>query len=644
MDKNTVIGLVLIMAVIFGFSWLNQPSKEELARRQHERDSIAAVNEAAHRAQLEQIEREQAIQDSLAAIGEVTVDSVRIGQIYGKFSTVAVGVDDTLIVENEYLRLTFANRGGRICAAEMKNYQRYDSLPLMLFADGDASLGFTLVTNDNRVINTSSLFFQPILEKTDDAQIVTMRLAVDTLSYLDFIYTIPNNDYMAEMKIKAHNMGRILSPNTSSLDMQWQSYIRQNEKGRNFESRYSTLNYKYVSDDMETLSEARNDSETLSGKVRWVAFKDHFFSTIMISDAAFNSGAYVETEIMPETSEFIKKHKMEATVSFDPTGANPTVFHTYYGPNQYKILKSYDENRSGDDELGLQYIIPMGWSIFRWISTGVIIPIFNFLSKFIGSYGIIILLLTIIIKLVILPFTFKSYMSSAKMRVLRPQIDEINARIPAEKAMERQQATMALYQKVGVNPMSGCLPMLFQMPILFAMFSFFPTAFELRGQSFLWADDLSSYDAIFSWDAYIPLITPYFGNHISLFCLLMTITNIIYTKINMASTGAANQPGGGMMKWMMYLMPVMFMFIFNNYASGLSYYYFVSLLITIIQTYLFRLFVDDKKVLQQLEKNKAKPRKKSGFMQRLEEAQRAQQQALREQQAKQMKSNSKGRH
>jgi YidC/Oxa1 family membrane protein insertase len=235
-------------------------------------------------------------------------------------------------------------------------------------------------------------------------------------------------------------------------------------------------------------------------------------------------------------------------------------------------------------------------------------------------------------------------MSSAKMRVLRPQIDEINARIPAEKAMERQQATMNLYQKAGVSPMSGCLPMLFQMPILFAMFSFFPTAFELRGQSFLWADDLSSYDAILSWDMYIPLITPYFGNHISLFCLLMTVTNIIYTKINMATTGAGDQPGAGMMKVMMYMMPVMFMFIFNNYAAGLSYYYFVSLLITILQTYLFRLFVDDKKVLAQLEKNKVKPQKKSGFMQRLEEAQKAQQQALREQQARQMKSNSKGRH
>ena len=642
MDKNTVIGLVLIMAVIFGFSWLNQPSKEELARRQHVRDSIAAANEAAYLAQLE-LEREQAVADSLAAIGEMTLDSARLEKTFGQFANAGVGVEEHFVIENEYLRLTFSNKGGRVCAAEMKNYQRYDSLPLMLFADGDASLGFTLFTNDNRVLNTKSLFFQPTVDKTADAQIVTMRLAVDAESYLDFVYTIPNDDYMTEMEIKAHNMGRILSPNTSSLDMQWQSLIRQNEKGRKFESRYATLNYKYVSDDMERLSELKNDSEKLSGKVRWIAFKDHFFSTIMIADDAFTT-ANVESELMPERSEFIKKHTMEATVAFDPNGVRPTKFHTYYGPNQYKVLKSYDKDLAGDDKLRLQHIIPMGWSLFRWISTGVIIPVFNFLSKYIASYGIIILLLTIIIKLVILPFTFKSYMSSAKMRVLRPQIEEINARIPAEKAMERQQATMALYQKVGVSPMSGCLPMLFQMPILFAMFSFFPTAFELRGQSFLWADDLSSYDAIISWNTYIPLITPYFGNHISLFCLLMTVTNIIYTKINMATTGAGDQPGAGMMKTMMYLMPIMFMFMFNNYASGLSYYYFVSLLITIIQTYLFRLFVDDKKVLAQLEKNKAKPQKKSAFMQRLEEAQKAQQQALREQQAKQMKSNSKGRH
>ena len=291
-------------------------------------------------------------------------------------------------------------------------------------------------------------------------------------------------------------------------------------------------------------------------------------------------------------------------------------------------MSQYDKGVESDQKLGLQEIIPLGWSLFRWVSRFLIIPMFNFFGTFISNYGIIILLMTIVIKLILLPFTYKSYMSTAKMRVLKPQIDEINAKIPADKAMERQQATMALYKRVGVSPMSGCLPMLLQMPILFAMFSFFPAAIELRQQSFLWAQDLSSYDAIFSWDAYIPLITPYFGNHISLFCLLMTITNVVYTKLNMA-----NQMGGqqmAAMKWMMYLMPFMFMFMFNDYASGLSYYYFISLLITIGQTYLFRLFVDEEKLLKKLEAKKQKPAKKSGFMARLEEAQRQQQKAMQQ--------------
>lgn len=641
MDKNTIIGLVLIMAVIFGFSWLNQPSKEEMARRRQVQDSIAAVNEA-NMLRQRQLERRQEIADSLAAIGAASLDSTCLAQNYGSFASAAIGVEEETVVENGKIRLTFSNRGGRVSAAEVMGYTRYDSLPLMLFNNEEAHLGFTLFTRDNRVLNTANLYFTPTVTSTDSTQVVRMRLNVDSNSWLDFVYTIPADEYMTRMDIVAHGMDRVLSPATSSLDMEWSSLIRQNEKGRKFESRYATLNYKFVADDMEKLAEAGNDSEDLAGRVRWVAFKDHFFSTIMIADDAF-TGAKVETEQMPDRSEYIKRHSMKASVAFDPTGAQPTSLHTYYGPNQFKTLRSYDRGIDADDKLRLQLIIPMGWKLFRWITTGAIIPMFNLFGSFISNYGIIILLMTIVIKIVILPFTFKSYMSTAKMRVLKPQIDEINARIPADKAMERQQATMALYRRVGVSPMSGCLPMLFQMPILFAMFSFFPTAFELRGQSFLWADDLSSYDAIISWDAYIPLITPYFGNHISLFCLLMTITNIIYTKINMSSNAASDQPGANMMKWMMYLMPIMFLFMFNNYASGLSYYYFVSLLITIGQTYLFRLFVNEDKLLLKLNSKQTKPQKKSKFMERLEAAQRAQQQAIRQQAEQQRKHNGKGR-
>lgn len=642
MDKNTIIGLVLIMAVIFGFSWFNRPSEEELARQQHVRDSIAAANEAALLQRLE-FERQQAEADSLAAIGETSADSAYLAQKYGCFASSVVGQEEFFTVENNNIRLTFSNKGGRVVAAEMIGYLRHDSLPLMLFDKDESTFGFSLFTADNRIFNTKDLYFIPTVERNDTAQIVKMRLNATENSSLDFVYTIPNDEFMTRMAIVGNNMGQVLNHNTQALDLQWEVLVRQNEKGRRFETRYATLNYKYVNDDMDKLSESKTDAENLTGRIRWIAFKDHFFSSIMIADNAFTA-AKVESEIMPDRSEYIKRHKMEASVAFDPDGRESTVLHTYYGPNKYNVLRSYNKTFQSEEKLKLQHIIPMGWSLFRWITTGVIIPLFDFFGKYISNYGIIILLLTIIIKLVILPFTFKSYMSSAKMRVLRPQIDAINARIPAEKAMERQQATMALYQQVGVSPMSGCLPILFQMPILFAMFSFFPTAFELRGQSFLWVDDLSSYDAIFSWDTYIPIITPYFGNHISLFCLLMTITNIVYTKINMSNNAMGDQPGAGMMKWMMYLMPLMFMFAFNNYAAGLSYYYFVSLLITILQTYLFRAFVDEKKILKKLEDKKAKPRKKSSFMERLEAAQRAQQQAMKQQQEQQRKHNGKGRN
>ena len=642
MDKNTIIGLVLMMVVIFGFSWLNQPSKEEMARRREIQDSIAAVNEQ-NLLRERQIEMQQAMADSIARANGEALDSTRLTEAFGFFAAAATGEDNTTVVDNGKIRLTFSNRGGRVIDAEVMGYMRFDSLPLHLFQKDESHLNYTLFTRDNRVLNTSNLYFTPTVTATDSTQVVRMRMMVDSNAWLDMIYTLPNDDYMTRTDIVAHNLDKYLSPTVHALDMEWSNLIRQNEKGRKFESRYATLNYKYVADDMESLSEAGNAAKDLAGRIRWVAFKDHFFSTITIADQAFTS-ARVKTETMPDRSEYIKRHSMEASVDFDPTGATPTTLHTYYGPNQYSTLRSYDHYLNGENKLHLQHIIPMGWKLFRWISTGVIIPMFNFFGRFISNYGIIILLMTIVIKLVIFPFTYKSYMSSAKMRALKPEIDAINARIPAEKAMERQQATMSLYQRAGISPMSGCLPMLFQMPILFAMFSFFPTAFELRGQSFLWAKDLSSYDAIVSWDTYIPFITPYFGNHISLFCLLMTVTNILYTKINMSSNAATDQPGAGMMKWMMYFMPVMFMFMFNNYASGLSYYYFVSLLITIGQTYLFRLFVKEDKLLAKLNAKQPKQQKKSKFMQRLEEAQRAQQQAIRQQAEQQRKSNSKGRH
>ncbi len=622
MDKKTIIGFVLIGLILIGYSWYIRPSAEQQAAAKHRRDSIAAVREAERAAAM--LEAQMAQEAAEKAAAEVRSNTA----IYGDFAAAAEGEEQFTTLENDRLQLTISNKGGRISEARLKNYVTTDSMPLYLFQGDESRLGFTLLTSNNRVIDTQDLFFKPIaLNDTT----LAMRLAVNDTSYIDFRYTLPRDEYMLHFDIEAHNMQAYLSPQMTSLNMLWEQDIRQQEKSRKFESRYATLTYRYTGDDVEQMSESKNDSEKTSGRVQWIAFKDQFFSTIFIADESFISPT-LDSKMENARVGYLKHYKAETSVAFDPKGNKATNFRLYMGPNQYKILRSYDDEvENGDDRLRLEKIIPLGWAIFRWVSEWFVIPLFNFLNRYIANFGIIILLMTIVVKLVLLPFTYKSYMSTAKMRVLKPQIDEINAKYPPEKAMERQQATMALYNKVGVSPMSGCLPMLLQMPILFAMFAFFPTAIELRQQSFLWAHDLSSYDAIVSWDAYIPFITPYFGNHISLFCLLMTITNIVYTKINMSSqAGAADQMK--VMKWMMYLMPLMFLFIFNDYASGLSYYYFISLLFTILQTYIFRLCIDEKKLLAKLEAKKAKPSKKKGFLARLEAAQREQMKAMQQQQ------------
>ena len=405
-----------------------------------------------------------------------------------------------------------------------------------------------------------------------------------------------------------------------------------------FEERNSGLYDKPAGGGVDNLSESSDDSEEKQAKLRWIGFKNQFFSSVLVSDRPFNT-ADLSSKVL-KGSDYLKTLDAQAVVNdYDWNADVPASFSLFLGPNLYPLLDSLDDSMVADEDLELTKLIPLGWNIFRWINTLVIIPLFNFFGSFGWNYGIIILLLTIFIKLVLFPLTYKSYKSQAKMRILAPDIKAINEKYPGnENAMTRQQKTMALYSKAGASPFSGCLPMLLQMPILFAMFSFFPSCIELRGESFLWAADLSAPDAIISWSAHIPIVSEYFGNHISLFCLLMTATNIIYTYLNMQNS-AGSMPG---MKWMMYLMPVFFMIFFNNYAAGLSYYYFLSLLITICQTYAFRFFIKEEDVRKAMAENSKKPKKKSGFMARLEEMQRQQQQMLKEQQKR--NNNSKGRH
>ena len=637
MDKKTWIGFLLIAVIIVGFSLLNRPSKEQLAERQRVQDSIALVRAQEAEAQLisEQISKE------LEAAQEANTTSEQLAEqvaaLYGPFAPAVKGEEGIITLENEKVRIGIAQRGGRIAKAELKEYKAYgDSVnALCLFQGEESSLNFTLITNNSRILSTENLYFNVASQTTDNNGNTTlvMRLNTDIEDcYMDVVYTFPADDYMVGMSIQPHNLQWALAQNMASLEMHWNQLIPQQEQGRKFETKYAQLQYMFVGGDVEKLSEMKAERAKESARLKWIAYKDQFFSTVLISQDGFES---TQIESIPQNtfSRYIKEYKTVTSLPFDITGKKTTDLQYYFGPNHYNTLKAYDKGVDGAEKLHLNELVPLGWKLVSWINKVLVIPMFDLFTSWGLHIGIVILLMTLVIKLIILPFVFASYKSSAKMRVLKPQLDEINAKYPPEKMQERQQATMALYQKAGVNPMSGCLPMLFQFPVLMAMFWFLPTAIELRGQSLFWANDLSTYDAIITWDNPIPV----FGTHLSLFCLIMTVVNIIYTHITM------QQQSGGqemkMMRWMMYLMPLMFLFFFNDYAAGLSYYYFISLLMTIIQTMIFRWSIDDKKVLAEMEANAKKKgsQKKSGFAARLEAMQREQQRLARENAKAQMK-------
>ena len=640
MDKNTWIGFLLIAAIVVGFSMLNRPSPEQMAERQRISDSIRFVQDQQQKAQQlsQQIstqlnaDQQHSLEASSDSIAQQTLQE-RIAATFGAFAVAAQGEEQTTVLENSKLRLHLTNKGGRIQRAELKDYKAYgDTInPLCLFRGNESSLAFTIITANNRILSTDQLYFTPIQQ---DAQHLTMRLMTDDQdAYMDFVYTLKEDDYMVNFDIVPHNMQRVLAQNINSLEMRWQQLIPQQERGRTFEERYARLQYMLVGGDIEELSEKNPDQQRETARIRWIGYKDQFFSTVLIADDPIT---FAELESTPKTPDthYIKHYNTKASIDFDITGQKSTSLRWYLGPNHYNTLKAYDEDLPADQQLHLKELVPLGWKIVAWINKILVIPMFDLFMGWGLHIGIVILLMTMVIKLIILPFVFASYRSSAKMRVLKPQIDEINAKYPPEKMQERQQATMALYSRAGVSPMSGCLPMLFQFPVLMAMFWFFPTAIELRGQSLWWAEDLSTYDAILTWDTPIWLL----GDHLSLFCLIMTVANFGYTFITMQQQ--STDPNMKFMKWMMYLMPLMFLFIFNDYAAGLSYYYTLSLGFTILQTMIFRWSIDDKKLLAEMEAN-AKKRgnqpKKSGLMARLEKMQQEQQRLAREQAKQQTK-------
>lgn len=567
--------------------------------------------------------RQQAI-DAAANLRRAIAD----GDRYGSFGRHLQGDSATVTLENELLKLDLSNKGGIIAQATLKDYNTYavgDTSLVKLFTPGTGGYSFIMSSASQR-FDTGDFYFTPVQENDST---VLMKLDLEKGAMWGLRYTLAPGSYVVRMEVVQSGMNSIIPPSVATIEMHWHQKMARNETGRTFEERNSGIYYKYSGEGPDNLSENSDDSKSLNQRVKWVSFKNQFFSSVLIPTTTFAS-AEISSKPLKDDPRFLKDMDMKATMDYSSTSANPVAFDFFLGPNLYPLLASLDDTVSPDEDLELTHLIPLGWSLFRWINTLIIIPVFTFLGSFITNYGIIILLLTIFIKIILFPFTYKSYMSQAKMRVLAPEIKEINEKYPGnENAMTRQQKTMQLYSKAGASPFSGCLPLMLQMPVLIAMFSFFPSCIELRGEAFLWAKDLSAPDVIFT----LPFTIPFYGNHVSLFCLLMTVTNIVYTQINMQNQPtSASMPG---MKVMMYMMPVMFLFFFNDYASGLSYYYFLSLLITIVQTYIFRKCVNEKKVREQMMANAAKPKKKSGFMARLEEAQRRQQAMLREQQKQQ---------
>ena len=602
MDRNTIVGLVLIFVILIGFSYLTRPNEEQLKRIQEQRDSIARVEaeRMALAAQQEKKDFELSQEtDSLKPLSPTVFvqDSLK---------------EEIITLENNKIRLQLSTQGGRIVNVDLKEYFTHDSLPLILWKADKSTFGLNFYAQ-NKQINTEEFLFVPnttetVLNATESEKTLSLKLFSGENKYIEFIYKLAPDSYMADFSIRTHNMNDVIASNSSFLTLFWGVDMPQLEKSKDFENRYTGVYYDFLSDDVENMSTTSNEKETLSTKIKWVAFKQQFFSSILIAQDAFTDVA-LSSDISNEPG-YLKKVYAEIPLAYSGNNNETYNMQFFFGPNSYPILKEYGA------DIELPKLVNLGWKWVAWFNRYVVIPLFNFLENHVtGNYGLIILLLTLIIKLVLFPLTYKSYLSQAKMRVLKPQIDEINKKYPKEKALERQKATMALYKRAGVNPMGGCLPMLLQMPILIALFWFFPGAIELRQKSFLWATDLASYDSI----ATLPFSIPFYGDHVSLFCLLMTAVNIIYMVMNNKNQPQNEQMKG--MQTMMYIMPIMFLFIFNSYSSGLSYYYFVATLITILQTWLIRRYVNDEKLLKQIELAKTKPVKKSKFQERLEQMQ-----------------------
>ena len=613
MDKKTLIGLIVIGAILFGFTWYNASIQQKYAQEQQ---ALTATQETES---TDTIVPEVRQPDTLQAANQF---ERHIGSSLFQATT---GTEKKIEVENDLMKVIFSNKGGKVASVVLKDYLTYQGTPLVLFPDSASvfDMSFFIKQQFNNVqINTGDYYFvadssfTPTFAADETSKNLTFRLDVDSAAHVDFVYTIYKDNYMIDFDVQFVGMENLLAQNQTDLEFTWQNVGMQNEKGFENENNYTTIAYKYPSDEsVEQLRTSTEDkSETINSKVKWVAFKQQFFSSIFVAKDDFQNGTLGYSTFQPGEGK-IKTFRAKVSVPFTQQLSEYN-FNFYFGPNKFSVLKKYDD-------LHFERLIPLGGWIVGWINRWLVIPTFDTLGAHIANYGIIILILTLIVKILISPLTYKSYLSSAKMRLLKPEVDKLNEKYPKpEDALKKQQAMMALYKSAGVNPMGGCIPLLIQLPILYAMFRFFPASIELRGEHFLWADDLSSYDSILT----LPFNIPFYGNHVSLFALLMAASMFIYSRINYNQTAGSAPQMAGMKFMMLYLMPIMMLFFFNNFASGLNYYYLLSNIITIGQTYGFRYIVNEDKLHQRMKENAKKPQKKSKWQQRYEEMVKLQQQ------------------
>ncbi|MES2566044.1 MAG: membrane protein insertase YidC [Bacteroidota bacterium] len=624
MDKKSLIGLGLIAAILIGWLSLTGPSKEQIARNKQIKDSIelaTKINLVAEEAKLAVKKLEEKTDTTVKTpISDSLLQLTNIG-LYRDFAVASNGKPEIVTIENENIKVFISTKGAHVEKVILKKYKRYGSTqPLILFDKDSTSQYMELNAYANNMrINTDSFYFKPSsvseIANVDASKSIVLKLETSKPeSYIEFVYSLKGNEYMLDYDVNFVGMQNIISSKDSKIKMHWSQAMPSQEKHITKEREAATVYYNEVNDGVDYINARKNEEKIFAeNNVKWVCFKQQFFNSTLIADTEFlKEGSYVKTSENPVSKEFVKTITAEVSIPFKHSSSEKFGMAYYFGPTQYNTLKAYD--------LDLEKIIPLGWSVFSYINKWMIIPLFNIFSGL--NSGIIILILTLILKTLLFPIAYKTYMSSSKMRVLKPEIDELNAKYEKnDDPMKKQQETMALYRRAGANPLSGCLPMLLQFPILIALFGFFPAAIELRQKGFLWTDDLSTYDSVYNFGFEVWG----FGDHVSMFAILMFASTIIYTWMNQAmlQPQQTQMPG---MKYMMYLMPVIFLAVMNSYAAGLSWYYFLANIITFLQTWLMKKIIDDGKIREQLLANMKKPEKKSGFQAKLEEMAKQRQQ------------------